>query len=51
MSSAVEVTFEPVGADQTLMSIEHTLLPSEEFESFHSGWIDTFEQLAQRLGG
>jgi uncharacterized protein YndB with AHSA1/START domain len=50
VSSVVEVTFEPVGDDETLMSIEHTLLPSEEFESFHTGWIDTFEQLARRLG-
>lgn len=43
------MTFEPVGVDETLMSIEHTLLPTSEFESFHSGWIDTFAQLAARL--
>lgn len=47
--SVVNVAFEPVGADRTLMSIEHTLLPSEEFDSFHSGWILTFEQLAAVL--
>ncbi|QEN12376.1 SRPBCC family protein [Mycolicibacterium sp. ELW1] len=47
--SIVNVTFEPVGVDETLMSIEHTLLPTSEFESFHSGWIDTFAQLADRL--
>lgn len=47
--SIVGVTFEPVGADETLMSIEHSLLPTSEFESFHSGWIDTFAQLAARL--
>jgi uncharacterized protein YndB with AHSA1/START domain len=47
--SIVNVTFEPVGVDDTLMSIEHTLLPTSEFESFHSGWIDTFAQLADRL--
>ncbi|KDF00427.1 ATPase [Mycolicibacterium aromaticivorans JS19b1 = JCM 16368] len=47
--SIVDVTFEPVGADETLMSIEHSLLPTSEFESFHSGWIDTFAQLAARL--
>jgi uncharacterized protein YndB with AHSA1/START domain len=51
VSSVVEVTFEPVGDDETLMSIEHTLLPPEEFDSFHNGWITTFEQLAARLGG
>ncbi len=47
--SIVDVTFEPVGVDETLMSIEHSLLPTSEFESFHSGWIDTFAQLADRL--
>ncbi|WP_431237650.1 SRPBCC family protein [Mycolicibacterium aichiense] len=47
--SIVDVTFEPVGAGETLMSIEHSLLPTSEFDSFHSGWIDTFAQLAQRL--
>ncbi|MEZ0358655.1 SRPBCC domain-containing protein [Mycobacterium sp. SA01] len=47
--SIVDVTFEPVGADETLMSIEHSLLPASEFDSFHSGWIDTFAQLAARL--
>ncbi|PND59626.1 ATPase [Mycobacterium sp. ENV421] len=47
--SIVDVTFEPVGADETLMSIEHSLLPTSEFDSFHSGWIDTFAQLAARL--
>ncbi|BBZ34329.1 SRPBCC family protein [Mycolicibacterium confluentis] len=44
--SIVEVTFSPVADGQTLMAIEHTLLPPEEYESFHSGWELTFEQLA-----
>jgi uncharacterized protein YndB with AHSA1/START domain len=48
-ASIVNVTFEPVGVDETLMSIEHSLLPTSEFESFHSGWIATFSQLARRL--
>ncbi|AKK25866.1 SRPBCC domain-containing protein [Mycobacterium sp. EPa45] len=48
-ASIVNVTFEPVGAGETLMSIEHSLLPTSEFESFHNGWIATFEQLAGRL--
>lgn len=48
-ASIVNVTFEGVGAEETLMSIEHSLLPSTEFESFHTGWIVTFEQLAIRL--
>ncbi len=48
-ASVVTVTFEPVGADETLMSIEHSLLPTSEFESFHTGWIATFDQLASKL--
>ena len=47
--SVVNVAFEPVGDDETLMSIEHSLLPPEEFENFHSGWTQTFEQLATVL--
>lgn len=35
-ASIVNVTFDPVGGtDETLMSIEHSLLPTSEFESFH----------------
>jgi uncharacterized protein YndB with AHSA1/START domain len=48
--SVVNVAFEPVGDDETLMSIEHSLLPPEEFESFDSGWTATAEQLACALG-
>jgi uncharacterized protein YndB with AHSA1/START domain len=49
--SIVTVTFEPVGEDQTLMSIEHSLAPPEEFERFDRGWTLTVEQLAAVLGG
>jgi uncharacterized protein YndB with AHSA1/START domain len=48
--SIVDVSFEPVGDDETLMSIEHSLLPPEEFESFDNGWTLTVEQLAGVLG-
>ncbi|BBY63346.1 SRPBCC family protein [Mycolicibacterium helvum] len=48
-ASVVNVTFEPVGSEETLMSIEHSLLPPAEFESFHTGWIATFDQLAGKL--
>ena len=48
-SSVVNVSFEPVGDEETLMSIEHSLLPPEEFESFDSGWTLTVEQLATML--
>jgi uncharacterized protein YndB with AHSA1/START domain len=44
--SIVNVAFEPFGDDETLMSIEHSLMPPEEFDGFHSGWTRTAEQLA-----
>ncbi|MHC9296095.1 SRPBCC family protein [Mycobacterium sp. LTG2003] len=47
--SVVNVAFEPVGDDETLMSIVHSMLPAEEFDDFHNGWILTFEQLAAVL--
>ena len=49
LTSVVNVTFEPIGDDETLMSIEHSLLPPEEFDSFHNGWTLTFDQLAAAL--
>jgi uncharacterized protein YndB with AHSA1/START domain len=49
--SIVNVAFEPFGDDQTLMSIEHSLLPPEEFDNFESGWADTCDQLAALLHG
>jgi len=49
--SVVNVAFEPIGDDETLMSIEHSLLPPEEFAGFEHGWTATLQQLAGRLGG
>jgi len=46
ISSMVTVTFEPVQDDQTLMSIEHAMLPPEEYDNFHDGWLKTADQLA-----
>jgi uncharacterized protein YndB with AHSA1/START domain len=43
--SIVNVAFEPYDDDQTLMSIEHSLLPPEEVDNFHTGWTATVEQL------
>jgi uncharacterized protein YndB with AHSA1/START domain len=43
--SVVNVTFEPVGDDETLMSIEHSLLPPEEYQSFDNGWVGVCDQL------
>ena len=47
----VNVAFAPVGDDQTLMSIEHSLLPPEEFDNFQNGWTLTCDQLAVVLHG
>lgn len=47
--SIVNVAFDPVGDDETLMSIEHSLLPPHEFDNFHSGWTLIVDQLAARL--
>ena len=51
VSSVVNVAFEPVDDDQTLMSIEHSLLPPSEFESFSNGWTIIADQLADVLSG
>jgi uncharacterized protein YndB with AHSA1/START domain len=47
--SVVEVTFDPADDDQTLMSIEHSLVPPTEFDDFHRGWNDTADQLVAQL--
>jgi uncharacterized protein YndB with AHSA1/START domain len=49
VASVVTVAFEPVGDDQTLMSIEHSLLPPEEFDEFQNGWAGVCDQLAAYL--
>lgn len=51
VTSIVNVEFEPAGDGHTMMSIEHSLLPPEEFDNFHSGWTLTVEQLAAHLEG
>ncbi|MDT5011241.1 MAG: hypothetical protein QOH57_2858 [Mycobacterium sp.] len=47
--SVVNVSFEPFDSDQTLMSIEHSLMPPQEFDDFHNGWSKTSDQLADFL--
>jgi uncharacterized protein YndB with AHSA1/START domain len=47
--SVVNVAFEPFGEDETLMSIEHSLMPPQEFDDFHNGWSKTSDQLADFL--
>ena len=49
--SVVNVAFEPLDGDQTLMSIEHSLLPPEEFNDFQNGWTLTSDQLTALLQG
>lgn len=48
-ASVVNVAFAPFGDDQTVMSIEHSLLPPEEFGIFQNGWSLTSDQLAALL--
>jgi uncharacterized protein YndB with AHSA1/START domain len=47
--SVVTVTFEQHGDDQTLMTIEHSLLPPEHFDEFRNGWVGVLDQLAAVL--
>ena len=47
--SIVNVAFEPFGDDQTLMSIEHSLLPAEDLDNFANGWAKVCDQLASFL--
>ena len=49
-SSVVTVTFDPHGEGETLMSIEHTLLPSEVYRDFQNGWAGVCDQLEAHLG-
>jgi len=49
--SIVTVAFEPLGDDQTLMSIEHSLLPPDKFDEFQNGWAAVCDQLAALLQG
>ena len=49
--SIVNVAFEPVGGDQTLMSIEHSLLPPEALDDHQNGWTVTADQFAAHLAG
>ena len=48
-TSIVEVAFEPHGDDETLMSIEHSLLPAEGFDDHDHGWAVTADQLVTVL--
>ena len=51
MISVVTVAFEPVGDDQTLMSIEHSALPPDFFDEYQDGWARTCDQFAAVLEG
>jgi uncharacterized protein YndB with AHSA1/START domain len=47
--SVVTVAFEPIGEDQTLMSIEHSLLPPDTLDEYQIGWAGVCDQLATFL--
>jgi uncharacterized protein YndB with AHSA1/START domain len=49
--SVVDVAFESRGGDQTLMTIEHSLLPPDTFDEYQSGWEGVADQLAAFLRG
>jgi uncharacterized protein YndB with AHSA1/START domain len=49
--SVVNVAFEPFGDDQTIMSIEHSLMPPDRFDDFQNGWAGVCDQLATHLRG
>jgi uncharacterized protein YndB with AHSA1/START domain len=50
-TSIVDVQFAPHGDHETLMSIEHSLLPAEGFDDHDHGWTVTVDQLAAVLAG
>ena len=47
--SIVTVTLEPHGDGETLMTIEHALLPPDLVDQHRSGWTTIAEQLAAEL--
>jgi uncharacterized protein YndB with AHSA1/START domain len=49
--SVVTVAFEPQEDDQTLMSIEHSLLPPHDYQNFQIGWVGVCDQLDAYLRG
>ena len=49
--SVVNVAFEPFGDGETLMSIEHSLMPPDKFGEFQNGWAKVCDQLTTFLRG
>jgi uncharacterized protein YndB with AHSA1/START domain len=49
VKSVVNVLLEPCGTEQTLMTIEHSLLPPEFVERHAHGWAAIADQLAAEL--
>jgi uncharacterized protein YndB with AHSA1/START domain len=47
--SIVTVTFEQHGADETLMTITHSRLPSASVDDYLGGWVRIQDQLAAML--
>lgn len=51
VASIVAVDFEAVGSGETLMVIEHSLLPPDVVDEHQTGWPPTCDQLAAVLRG
>ena len=51
VTSIVAVAFAPHGDDETLMSIEHSLLPTGALDDHEHGWTVSADQLATALTG
>jgi uncharacterized protein YndB with AHSA1/START domain len=49
VESLVTVTLEPHGASETLMTIQHALLPRDLIDQHETGWTRIAEQLAGEL--
>jgi uncharacterized protein YndB with AHSA1/START domain len=49
VESVVAIDFEPVGDSQTLMVIEHSLLPPDAVDDHRNGWARTLDQLVEVL--
>ncbi len=49
MEHLLSISDSTLSDDQTLMSIEHALLPPDSFDKFQNGWAGVCERLAGHL--
>jgi uncharacterized protein YndB with AHSA1/START domain len=50
-SSTVDITFEAIGDDTTLVTLVHEGLPLPQVELHHQGWTHYLDRLARRATG